>query len=98
MIVMVEINDEVLKDLSAEDKRVISEALESLTIEEGIKESDIKIVPVSLIPIRLQHIFRELGKDGYIVKESLVLNGKLFLLAVKKGKKLDIAPDFETRF
>ena len=98
MIILVQVNDEVLRELPAEDKETIKKALKSLTIEEGIKESEVKIVPVSLIPIRLQHIFRELGKEGYIVKESIVLNGKLFLLAIKKGRKLDIAPDFEARF
>jgi len=98
MLVQVNVNDEVLRDLPAEDKETIKKALKSLTKEEGVKESDIKIVPVSLIPIRLQHIFRELGKEGYVVKESIVLNGKLFLLAIKKGKKLDVAPDFEARF
>ncbi len=98
MVILVRVNDEVLRDLPAEDEETIKKALKSLAIEEGVNESDIKIVPVSLIPIRLQHIFRELGKEGYIVKESVVLNGKLFLLAIKKGRKLDIAPDFEARF
>ena len=98
MIILVQVSDEVLKNLSAEDKKAVEKALKSLILEEGLEEPNIKILPVSLVPIRLQHIFRELGKEGYIVKGSIVLNGKLFLFAVKKGEKLDIAPDFEARF
>ncbi len=83
--------------LTDEERRLLHEAIENAAKEERVSEDDVRVITTDLIPIRLQHIFRNLGKEGYIVKETLVLNGKLFLIAVKKGEKLDIAPDFEHR-
>jgi hypothetical protein len=83
--------------LTDEEKHLLDEAVKNAAKEERVSSDDVRIVTTDLIPIRLQHIFRDLGKKGYIVKETLVLNGKLFLIAVKKGGRLDIAPDFEHR-
>jgi len=81
--------------ITSREPELVEEALRTITEEKGVSKDDIRIVSMDLIPIRLQHIFRQLGKEGYVVKETLVLNGKLLLVAVRKGKKLDIAPDFE---
>ncbi len=75
----------------------IEEAIDKIVKEEGIEREDVKVVSSSVVPMRLQHIFRDLGKEGYVVKESLVVNGELYLIAVRKGERLDIAPDFEKR-
>ena len=75
----------------------LEEAINKIIKEEGIHREDVKVVSSSVVPMRLQHIFRDLGKEGYVVKESLVINGQLYLIAIKKGEKMDLAPDFEKR-
>lgn len=74
---------------------VISEVINRIAKEEGIPENHIKVVASDSVPMRLQHIVRDLGMQGFVVKESIVLNGKLFLVAVRRGEKFDFAPDFE---
>ncbi|MCD6324527.1 MAG: hypothetical protein J7L55_05425 [Desulfurococcales archaeon] len=88
---------EQLPGLSEEDRITLKQAMEDAAKDEKVSLDDVRVVPGDVVPMRLQHIFRDLGKEGFVVKESLVLNGRLFLIAVRKGKPLDIAPDFEYR-
>ncbi len=74
---------------------LISEVVKRIAEEEGIPEDHIKVVASDIIPMRLQHIVRDLGMQGFVVRETVVLNGKLFLVAVRRGEKFDFAPDFE---
>ncbi len=88
---------EDLSELAVEERETLRKAMEDAARDEGVSLNDVRIVSGDVVPMRLQHIFRDLGKKGFVVKESLVLNGKLFLVAVRKGRSLDIAPDFEYR-
>ncbi len=80
-----------LKDLDDELKRVIHETLE----EENIGVEKLVLYEYKYIPVRLQHIFRELGKRGVIVHSTLVYNGKLYIIGEKKSGTFDFAPDYE---
>lgn len=82
-----------LEKLDEELKRVIHETLE----EENIRVEKLVLYEYKYIPVRLQHIFRELGKQGVIVHSTLVYNGKLYIIGEKKGERYDIAPDYEYR-
>jgi len=86
-----------MPSLNRINKPELKEAVERLMSEENVALEDVKIVSTSIVPMRLQHIFRNLGKEGYVVKESIVIDGDLYLIAIKKGKKFDIAPDFEAK-
>ncbi len=82
-----------LEELGEELKRVIRETLE----EENIRVEKLVLYEYKYIPVRLQHIFRELGKQGVIVHSTLVYNGRLYIIGEKREEKYDIAPDYEYR-
>ena len=79
--------------LDEELKRVIHETL----AEKDIPARKLVLYEYKYIPVRLQHIFRELGKHGVIVHGTLVYNGKLYIIGERRGEVYDIAPDYEYR-
>jgi|Deesub1362A_J573_1020465.scaffolds.fasta_scaffold26686_3 hypothetical protein len=77
------------------DKRIRSYVEESINEarKKGLNTDNICIYEVDYMPMRLQHIFNELGKKGIIVLESHILNGKLILICLKVAEKdLALAP------
>ncbi len=82
-----------LEELGEELKRVIRETLE----EENIGVEKLALYEYKYVPVRLQHVFRELGKHNVIVRSTLVYNGRLYIIGERKEKRYDIAPDYEYR-
>ena len=75
-------------------KERISDILEALT-KEGINVDDLKIFKCSFIPMRIHHIVHELGKKGYILKSTVIVDGNLLLIAVRTSDKdLKLVPDY----
>ena len=78
--------------LDAELRRYLEESV-SEARKKGLNIDDIHIYEVDYVPMRLQHIFNELGKKGMIVLETHILDGKLILLCLKVAEKdLAVAP------
>ncbi|MCD6340688.1 MAG: hypothetical protein J7L51_01910, partial [Desulfurococcales archaeon] len=84
--------------MSPELRQQLVGYLRELADELGTDLSNITIYECEFAPIRIQHLINELGKKGYVVLETLVLNGRFFLLTMKKSDKdLKLAIDYEFR-
>jgi len=49
--------------------------------------------------VRIQHIVNELSKEGYVIIETLIINGRLFFIALRRSNKdLELAPDYDVKY
>ncbi len=72
--------------------------LKELADELGTDLSNITVYECEFAPVRIQHLINDLGKKGYVVLETLVLDGKFFLLTLKRSDRdLKLAVDYEFR-
>ncbi len=75
-------------------KEKISDVLEALS-KEGTSVDNLKVFRCSFIPMRIHHIVHELGKKGYILKSTVIVDGDLLLIAVRASDKdLKLVPDY----
>jgi len=85
-----------LNKLTPKLRQELLSYLRELASEIGANSDDIAVYESEFAPIRIQHLINELGKKGYIVLETLVLDGKFYLLTMKKSNKdLKLAVDHE---
>jgi len=90
-----------LVDISKLEDRVRHQLLEyvnDLASELGVNVNEILIYEYEVVPIRIQHLVNELGRRGQVLLETLILDGRFFLLALKKSSRdLKLATDYESR-
>mgnify|MGYP000029318762 CR=1 FL=1 len=85
-----------LNKLTPKLRQELLSYLRELVSEIGADSDDIAVYESEFAPIRIRHLINELGKKGYIVLETLVLDGKFYLLTMKKSNKdLKLAVDHE---
>ena len=87
-----------ISKLDEDSRQYLVEYMNELANELGVRDSDIIVYECDVVPIRIQHLINELGKKGQVVLETLVLNGKFFLLTLKRSNRdLKLAVDYEFR-
>jgi len=73
----------------------IEKEVKDIAKELGVSEHDLKVFRYDFIPMRIQHIVYELAKRGYILIETLISNGELIVIALRKSnKELRLVPDY----
>jgi len=78
------------------DEKVRSELLSALN---NLDDKNVKIFESDVIPIRIQHLVNELSKEGYVIIETLIINGRLFIIASRRSNKdLGLAPDYSVKY
>lgn len=79
-------------------KEALIEEVSSLAEEQGVRPEDVTVYEYPFAPVRIQHIVNELGKEGYVLLGTTVIEGRLYLLATKRGEgDLGLAPDYGPR-
>lgn len=83
-----------IKSLGSGVREVVEEVVKELT-SSGVSEGCVKVFKYPFIPVRIQHIVNELGREGFTVAETLVIDGVLYVVATKRGDKdLKLAVDY----
>lgn len=73
--------------------------VELLSILGDLNERDVKIFEGDIIPVRIQHIVNELSKKGYVIVETVIINGRLFIISSRRSNKdLGLAPDYDVKY
>ncbi len=86
--------EEVPEDL----RKALAEEVEETARESGVRPDDVLIYEYPVIPVRIQHIVNELGREGKVLLSTTIINGRLYLLAVRRGSgDLHLAPDYGLR-
>jgi len=79
-------------------KEALIEEVNSLAKERGLRPENVAVYVYPFAPVRIQHIVNELGREGYVLLGTTIIEGKLYLLATKKGEgDLGLAPDYGPR-
>lgn len=79
-------------------KEALIEEVNSLAKERGLRPEDVAVYVYPFAPVRIQHIVNELGREGYVLLGTAIIEERLYLLATKKGEgDLGLAPDYGPR-
>jgi len=76
-------------------RSVLLEEVAEVAGEVGVGVDDVVVYEYPVVPVRIQHIVNELGRRGEVLVSTAIVEGRLYLLAVRRGAgDLHLAPDY----